>query len=180
MERAMRIIGGEFKSRILKNPTGRRTHPMGEKIRGALFNTLGDISGLDVLDAFAGSGAVGIEALSRGARYVWAVELDSDAFDVLQENRNKITNESRMSVHRANVKSWLRNQPGMEFDLILADPPYDAIGMKAIDACAEAVRKGGLLVLSLPPAEHISFKGLKKLDEKRYGDAKLVFYKKLK
>jgi 16S rRNA (guanine966-N2)-methyltransferase len=176
----MRIIAGEFKSRILKNPTGRRTHPMSEKVRGALFNALGDINGLEVLDAFAGSGAVGVEALSRGAARVWAVELDNDAFDVLQINRDKITDESRMSVHRANVKSWLRNQPDVDFDLIIADPPYDAIGMKAIDACADAVKKGGLLVLSLPPAEHIKFKGLKKIDEKRYGDAKLVFYRRAK
>lgn len=176
----MRIIAGEFKSRILKNPTGKRTHPMSEKVRGALFNALGDIKGLEVLDAFAGTGAVGVEALSRGAARVWAIELDSDAFDVLQQNRDRITDESRMSVHRANVKSWLKNQPDLEFDLVLADPPYDAIGMKAIDACAEVVKKGGLLVLSLPPAEHIEFKKLKKLDEKRYGDAKLVFYRRVK
>ncbi len=176
----MRVIAGEFKSRILKNPTGKRTHPMGEKIRGALFNAIGDIEGLVILDAFAGSGAVGIEALSRGAKRVYAVELDSDAFEVLQHNRDLITDEERLSVHRANVRSWLKNQPDLEFDIVLADPPYDAIGMKAIDACAEAVTVGGLYVLSLPPAEHIEFKGFKKIDEKRYGDAKLVFYKKLK
>ncbi|MCA9324143.1 RsmD family RNA methyltransferase [Candidatus Saccharibacteria bacterium] len=174
----MRVIAGEFKSRILKDPTGNRTHPMSEKVRGALFNSLGDITGLDVLDAFAGTGAVGIEALSRGAKRVWSVELDNDAFDVLQENRNRITDEDRMTVHRANVKSWLANQPELDFDLVLADPPYDAIGMKAIDACAGVVKKGGLLVLSLPPAEHIDFKGLRKIDEKRYGNAKLVFYKR--
>jgi 16S rRNA (guanine966-N2)-methyltransferase len=175
----MRVIAGEFKSRILKNPTGRRTHPMGEKIRGALFNAIGDIHGLTVLDAFAGSGAVGIEALSRGAERVYAVELDSDAFEVLQHNRDLITDEERMTVHRANVKSWLKNQPDVEFDIVLADPPYDAIGMKAIDACADSVKRGGLYVLSLPPAEHIEFKNFKKLDEKVYGDAKLVFYKKM-
>ncbi len=176
----MRIIAGKYKSRILKNPTGKRTHPMSEKIRGALFNALGDISGMTVLDAFAGTGAVGIEALSRGAARVWAVELDSDAFDVLQQNRDLITDEEYMTVHRANVKSWLRNQPDLLFDLVLADPPYDAIGMKAIDSCAAVVNPGGLLVLSLPPAEHVSFKKLKLIDEKRYGDAKLVFYKRTK
>lgn len=175
----MRVIAGEFKSRILKDPSGHRTHPMSEKVRGALFNTLGDIDGLTVLDAFAGSGAVGIEALSRGAEKVVAVELDNDAFEVLKENRDLVTREERMSVHRANVRSWLRNQ-NEYFDLVLADPPYDAIGMKAIDACAEAVAKNGLLVLSLPPAENIKFKNLRLVDEKRYGDAKLVFYKRLK
>ncbi len=174
----MRIIGGEFKSRILKNPTGRRTHPMGEKIRGALFNAIGELNGLTVLDAFAGSGAVGIEALSRGAERVYAVELDADTFEVLEHNRDLITDDERMSVHRANVRSWLKNQPELSFDIVLADPPYDAIGMKAIDACADAVKKGGLYVLSLPPAEHIEFKGFTKLDEKIYGDAKLVFYRK--
>jgi 16S rRNA (guanine(966)-N(2))-methyltransferase RsmD len=174
----MRIIAGEFKSRILKDAVGKRTHPMSEKIRGALFNVLGDISGLVVLDAFAGTGAVGIEALSRGAEFVYAVERDSDAFEVLQHNRDAVTDETRMSVHRANIRSWLRNQPDVQFDLVLADPPYDAIGMNAVEACAEAVRKDGLYVLSLPPAEHIEFKGFKKIDEKRYGNAKLVFYRK--
>lgn len=174
----MRIVAGEFKSRILKNANSRSTHPMSEKIRGALFNSLGDITGLVVLDAFAGTGAVGVEALSRGAEKVYAVEINSDAFDILQENRDLITDESRMSVHRANVKSWLKNQGNLEFDLVLADPPYDAIGMNAIETCAEHVKKGGLYVLSLPPAEHIEFKGFKKIDEKRYGNAKLVFYRK--
>ena len=176
----MRIIAGEFKSRIIKDPKSRRTHPMSEKVRGALFNALGDITGLTILDAFAGTGAVGIEALSRGALRVYAVDLDNDAFDILQENRNRVTSQDRMSVHRANVKSWLQNQPELKFDIVIADPPYDAIGMKAIDACAHAVNKDGLLVLSLPPAEHVTFKNLKKIDEKRYGDAKLVFFRKQK
>ncbi|HMT19122.1 MAG TPA: RsmD family RNA methyltransferase [Candidatus Saccharibacteria bacterium] len=174
----MRIIAGEFRSRIIKDPKSKKTHPMSEKIRGALFNTLGDIQGLTFLDAFAGSGAVGLEALSRGATKVWAVELDNDSFETLEYNRDLITDESRMSVHKANVRSWLRNQQDMSFDVVIADPPYDAVGIKAIDACAEAVAPNGLLVLSLPPAEHISFKNLKILDEKIYGDAKLVFYRK--
>lgn len=176
----MRIIAGEFKSRIIKNPKSHKTHPMSEKIRGALFNALGSVEGLVVLDAFAGSGAVGLEALSRGALKVYAVDITADTFDTLKENRDMITDESRMSVHRANVKSWLKNQEGLEFDLVIADPPYDAIGMQAIEICADHVAVGGLYVLSLPPAEHISFKNFKKIDEKRYGNAKLVFYRRQK
>lgn len=174
----MRIVAGEFKSRIIKNPTGRRTHPMSEKARGALFNALGDISGLVVLDAFSGTGAIGIEALSRGAERVYSVEIDRDAFEVLQENRNLITDESRMSVHRANIKSWLKTNDDLKFDLVIADPPYDAMGMNAIEACANAVKKGGLYILSLPVAENIDFKGLKKIDEKIYAGAKICFYRK--
>lgn len=175
----MRIISGEFKSRILKDPKGHRTHPMSEKMLGALFNSLADVNGLTVLDAFAGTGAIGIEALSRGAARVYATEIDTDAFEVLKHNRDLITDEERMSVHRANVKSWLKNED-MVFDLIIADPPYDAIGMNALDACAEHVKSGGVLVLSLPIAEHMNFKKLKLIDEKRYGTAKLVFYKRTK
>ena len=174
----MRIVAGEFKSRILKNPTSRRTHPMSEKARGAIFNAIGDISGLVVLDAFSGTGAIGVEALSRGAERVYSVEIDRSAFEILEENRNLITDESRMSVHRANIKSWLKNQQGLDFDLVIADPPYDAIGMNAVEACADAVKKGGLYVLSLPVAENIDFKGLKKIDEKVYAGAKICFYRK--
>ncbi len=85
-----------------------------------------------------------------------------------------------MSVHRSNVKSWLGNNTLLDFDLVIADPPYDAIGMNAIEACSEHVKVGGLLVLSLPPAEHIAFKRFRKIDEKMYGDAKLVFYRREK
>lgn len=173
----MRIISGEFKSRILKDPKGNRTHPMSEKIRGALFNSLGDVSGLSVLDAFAGTGAVAIEAVSRGAVDVHAVEIDPDAFETLKLNRDSITNEERLPVHRANVKTWLRNTGDM-FDIIIADPPYDAVGMNALEVCAEHVKKDGLFVVSLPLAEHITFKKYKKIDEKHYGNAKLVFYHK--
>jgi len=173
----MRIIAGEFKSRILKNTKGHRTHPMSERIRGALFNSMGDISDAIVLDAFAGTGAVGVEALSRGARHVSAVEMNADSFDVLKANRDLVTDDERMSVHRANVKTWLKNQQRY-FDIVIADPPYDNIGMNALDVCAEWVEPGGLLIVSLPPAEHLSFKNYQKLDEKRYGNAKLVFYRR--
>lgn len=175
----MRVIAGEFKSRILKDPKGHRTHPMSEKIRGALFNSLGDITGLSVLDAFSGTGAVAIEALSRGAVGVRAVEIDPDAFDILKANRDRVTDEERLPVHRANVKTWLKNT-GELFDIVIADPPYDAVGMNALEVCAEHVKNNGLLVVSLPLAEHITFKKFKKIDEKHYGNAKLVFYKKLK
>ncbi len=175
----MRIIAGEFKSRVLKDPKGHKTHPMSERIRGALFNSLGDISGKTFLDAFAGTGSVAVEALSRGAVDVHAVEINPDAFENLQDNRNKITDETRLKVHRANVKTWLKNN-GKYFDLIVADPPYDKVSMPALEVVASYVEPNGIFVISLPHAEHFSMKGMKKLDEKRYGNAKLVFYRKSK
>lgn len=174
----MRIIAGEFKSRIIKDAATGRTHPMGEKVRGAIFNALGSLEGKTLLDSFAGTGAIAIEALSRGAEEpVHAVEINPDAFERLKENRDAITDESRIKVHRANVTSWLKTTE-KTFDIVIADPPYDAVGMKALDACAAAVNPGGLLVLSIPIAEHIDFDGFKKIDEKRYARAKIVFYRK--
>ena len=173
----MRIIAGKYKSRIIKDTTNNRTHPMSEKIRGALFNSLGDIFGKTFLDAFAGTGAVAIEALSRGAVNVHAVEVHPDSFDTLKHNRDLITDEEGIQIHRANVRSWLGNQEKF-FDIIVADPPYDAIGMNALDSCAEYVADNGIMVVSLPVAENIKFKGLNKIDEKIYGNAKLVFYRK--
>jgi len=175
----VRIIAGIYKSRIIAGSQNSRTHPMSEKIRGALFNSMGDISGMTFLDAFSGTGAVAIEALSRGAVGVHAVEMHPDSFETLKANRDLITTEDELKVHRANVRVWLRNNDSM-FDIVLADPPYDAIGMKALETCSEYVAVGGFLIVSLPPAEHIKFKGFKNIDEKRYGNAKLVFYKKLK
>lgn len=175
----MRIIAGEFKSRILKDPKSKRTHPMSEKIRGAMFNSLGDISGKTFLDAFAGTGSVAVEALSRGAVGVHAVEINPDSFDILKANRDAVTDSSRLRVHRSNVKSWVNNNAEF-FDIIMADPPYDAVSMNTLEAVSEFVQVGGLLIVSLPIAEHFRKADLKLLEEKRYGNAKLAFYKKLK
>jgi 16S rRNA (guanine966-N2)-methyltransferase len=152
---------------------------MSERIRGALFNSIGDIEGLTFLDAFAGSGSVAVEALSRGAVGVHAVEINADTFEVLKENRNKVTDEEELQIHRANIKTWLKNQD-KKFDVVVADPPYDNVSMNALDVVADYVEINGLLIVSLPPAEHMKLKDFKKLDEKRYGNAKLVFYKKTK
>lgn len=175
----MRIIAGKFKSRIIKNPRGYRTHPMSERIRGALFNVIGDIEGQTFLDAFAGSGAIAIEALSRGAVGVHAVEINADSYEVLQANRDLVTDSEELQVYRANIKTWLKNQDRL-FDIVVADPPYDNVSMNALDVVANYVEIGGLLIVSLPPAEHAKFKGFDKLDEKRYGNAKLVFYRRKK
>jgi 16S rRNA (guanine966-N2)-methyltransferase len=152
---------------------------MSERIRGALFNVIGDIEGQTFLDAFAGSGAIAIEACSRGAVGVHAVEINADSYEVLQANRDLVTSSDELQVHRANIKTWLKNQDRM-FDIVVADPPYDNVSMNALDVVAQYVSIGGLLIVSLPPAEHAKFKGYDLLDEKRYGNAKLVFYRRKK
>ena len=133
----MRVVAGEFKGRPLRAPRGRRTRPTADKVREALFSILGDIDGLCVLDLFAGSGALGIEALSRGAG--GAVFVDSDPQAVAAIRRNLDAVGVQAEVHRRDVLAFLSATSGPRYDLVFADPPYDC-----------AARLGGPLSQSLP------------------------------
>lgn len=104
----MRVIAGTLGGRLFASPNGHRTHPMSDKMRGALFNILGDISGLRVLDAFAGSGALSFEAISRGAAVVVAIERDRRAQQTIVENVDSLGIADEIQVVRANAKAWLR------------------------------------------------------------------------
>ena len=94
----MRIIAGTLKGRIFAAPHTLRTHPMSDKARGALFNVLGDVEGMSVLDAFAGSGALGFEALSRGASHVTSIDKDRMAVKTIKNNAVELSVESRAKV----------------------------------------------------------------------------------
>jgi 16S rRNA (guanine966-N2)-methyltransferase len=119
----MRVVAGEFKGRRLQAPRGRRTRPTADRVREALFSMLGDISGLRALDLYAGSGALGIEALSRGAAEVTFVERDARAAATIE--RNLETVGARAEVRRQDVLRFLASAPGT-FDLVFVDPPYDS------------------------------------------------------
>src|SRR5947209_8932052 len=112
----MRIIAGALKGRQFNSPRGRRTHPMSDKMRGALFNALGDIHGLTVLDAFAGSGALSFEAISRGAADVVAIDADKEAYETIVANVAKLGIDSGIMVLRKNVAGWTRNNQHKTFD----------------------------------------------------------------
>src|SRR5690606_6064291 len=103
------------------------THPMSEKIRGAVFNMLGDISGLTVLDAFAGSGALSFEAISRGAKSAVMIELDKKAVSTIHENIQILGLEDSASVVNRNIKGWSSNNQSLKYDIVICDPPYDAV-----------------------------------------------------
>src|ERR1039458_7477259 len=97
----MRVIAGFLGGRNFDSPGGHRTHPMSDKVRGAIFGVLGDIKGLTVLDAFAGSGALAIEAISRGAKRAVAIEVDKGAHTVITENIKALGIEDRIKAVRA-------------------------------------------------------------------------------
>jgi len=119
----VRVVAGEFGGRRLHSPRGVRTRPTADRVREALFSMLGDVSGARVLDLCAGSGALGIEALSRGARSVVFVERDPRAAAVIERNLASLGVEQR--VVRQDAVRFLTRTEGM-FDLVLCDPPYDS------------------------------------------------------
>jgi 16S rRNA (guanine966-N2)-methyltransferase len=175
----MRVIGGDLGGRNFEAVPGHRTHPMSEKIRGALFNSLGDINGLSVLDAYAGTGALSIEAISRGAKSAVAIELDQNANRTIHENVELLGLVDKISPVRAAVKSWSRRHQNEQFDIVLLDPPYNNFDPKDLLNLRKHVKKGGLIVLSLPPRTGFQFSESNQelLMHKNYGDADLFFYR---
>lgn len=174
----MRVIAGFLGGRNFEAPHGHRTHPMSEKMRGAIFSALGDIQGLTVLDAFSGSGALAIEAISRGASSAIGIELDKTAHATAKENLQKLGITDNAAVIKAAVKAWSTRYQSDKFDLIFVDPPYDAIPYKDVEVLPRHLKDDGVLVLSWPPKVRLPlFNSLEVVQSKEYGDSQLVFYK---
>jgi len=145
----MRVIAGRYKGRRLKAPTWQGLRPTSDKLRETLFNILTPrIEGASVLDAYAGTGAVGIEAISRGAAQVTFVEQDRRAVALIEENLKMCAVQGGYTIHRGDVATVLPGLGSNAFDLILLDPPYDITTMTAVlEASARALAPGGLVVL---------------------------------
>jgi 16S rRNA (guanine966-N2)-methyltransferase len=123
----MRVIAGTFRSRILQAPEGLATRPTSDRLRETLFNVLAPrIEGAAFLDLYAGSGAVGIEALSRGAKHVEFVERAPAALKVMRANLEKLALKKGFSIHSGSAGTYLRRVAGNRFDVVFLDPPYDA------------------------------------------------------
>ncbi|HET6864180.1 MAG TPA: 16S rRNA (guanine(966)-N(2))-methyltransferase RsmD [Candidatus Saccharimonadales bacterium] len=177
----MRVIAGYLKGREFRTPHGHKTHPMSDKARGALFNVLGDIDGLVFLDAFAGSGALAIEAVSRGAKSVTAIDKDSAAHKIIEQNVKDLRIGSQLKAVKANTAGWSIHNMEKKFDIVLLDPPYDDLQINLLGRLIKRhVKKTGLAVLSYPGhAESPDFDNMEVVAAKNYGDAQLVFYRKI-
>jgi len=174
----VRLVSGTFGGRSIACPPGDRTHPMGERIRGSLFNILGDISGYTVLDAFAGSGAIGLEALSRGAAFVTFIERDKVAQNIIGENITTIGVEGRSKLLRTSVAGWDETSKHEQFDLIFADPPYHDLQLSTVARLVKYLKQNGLMVLSYSGRESVpTVNGVVVVDNRSYGDAALAFYR---
>lgn len=177
----IRVVGGVYGGRKLDAPDGRTTHPMGERIRNALFNSIGsEIAGAQVLDAFAGTGAVGIEALSRGAKSAVFIEKDRIAQKCISNNIANLQISNARLV-KATVSAWLQTHAGDKFDIIFADPPYNDTQLSVITKLAGLLKTEGTLVLSWPeqqPAPQLT--GLEVTFDRVYAGARIVMYKFVK
>jgi 16S rRNA (guanine966-N2)-methyltransferase len=144
----MRVIAGEFKGRRLKTPTWEGIRPTSDKLRETLFNILAPrIAGARVLDAYAGTGALGIEALSRGAAHVTFVEKDRRAARLIEENAQVCGLKDGYTIACGDFMTW-RGGAGDTFDLILVDPPYDIGDVHfVLERASNLLAPHGLLVL---------------------------------
>jgi len=150
---------------------------MSDKARGAIFNMLGDISGLAVLDAFAGSGALSLEALSRGASHATAVDVDKAAHRTIQENAQALGVQAKLKAIRANASGWSDNNPTMSFDIVLCDPPYDHLQLPLLQKLVRHLKPDGVLVLSWPGGQAPpDLLGVVAIAAKDYGDAQIMIF----
>lgn len=175
---SLRIISGKYGGRTIATSDSFKTHPMGDRIRGSLFNILGDLTGKRVLDAFAGSGSLGLECVSRGATEAVFIERDRQAQKVIQENIVTLGANDSAKLIRASVSAWSETSPNELFDLILVDPPYNDLQLSTVFRLKNHMQPNGLMVLSYPGRESTpTVNGVVVVDKRSYGDAALAFYR---
>ena len=175
MKNSVRITSGQYRGREILTP-GAGTHPMGEREKMALFNMISsDLIGARVLDAYAGSGALGIEALSRGAKSCNFVERSGEATKIIKQNLLKLDIlPDTFNVFKQNVVDFESNE---SYDMIIADPPYDDFRIDEIEHLVRFLKDGGVLVLSHPNQIN-SIDGLKLLKSRQYSRAHISIFVK--
>ena len=176
----MRVIAGRFKGRRLKAPTWDGLRPTSDKLRETLFNILAPrIEGARVLDGYAGTGAVGIEAISRGAAHVTFVEKHDRAARLIASNLQECGIEGGYTIRCAEVGAELdAHAAAATFDLILLDPPYDidTVGL-ILDAAARHLAGNGLIVLERATRREPPESGaLRRIRDVKSGDSTLSFF----
>jgi 16S rRNA G966 N2-methylase RsmD len=202
----MKIIAGKYGGRHFVFNESKGTHPMSEKIRGAIYNRLGDLAGLSVLDAYAGSGAVGFEALSRGAASVMMIEnnprvaaqiyksidtlelnsprlkvkrkKDKERGIVNSNNTDKLETEGEPTIklRKQSIATYSRSNQD-KYDVIIVDPPHDRMDYAMISKLKKHLKDTSTMVLCYPGREQTPvLDGIVVVDNRNYGDASVAFY----
>jgi 16S rRNA (guanine(966)-N(2))-methyltransferase RsmD len=179
----IRIIGGTARGRKLLRVPGDSTRPIMDRAKEALFNILGrDIEGAAFLDVFSGTGAVGIEALSRGAEFVQLNDMNRRAIETIHRNLEIEDFKERSTVTRLDAFHLLSQIPAQPFDFVFVAPPqYKKMWSKAlqkIDANPKLLLDDSWVIVQIDPKEHreLPLEKLTEIEQRRYGNTLLVFY----
>lgn len=174
----VRVIAGQYGGRTIDAPGRQTTHAMSERARNALFNSIAsELPGARVLDAFAGSGSLGIEAISRGAAHATFIEKDRVASKIIQKNIDLLGIEHGKVVH-ATVANWMATSGEKQFDIIFADPPYNDPQFSTVERLLGLLKPGALMVLSHSGKGEVSSKtGVVVVDNRSYGNLHLTLYR---
>ena len=176
----MRIVRGSLGGRVLRAPAGADTRPTSEKVREAIFNILPDVEGMQVFDLFAGSGALGIEALSRGAAHATFVDQGKPALTSVRSNLRELGVEASATVLAGDAVALAgRHVPAAPWQLVFIDPPYRSdLAVRSAAALANLADDAVIVIehdrRNAPPDRIGS---LLRTDERRYGDTMVSFYR---
>jgi 16S rRNA (guanine966-N2)-methyltransferase len=175
----VRVVAGAHRGRRIEAPRGRATRPTSDRVREALFSILGGVDGLRVLDLFAGSGALGIEALSRGAAEAVFVESDPGAAATVRRNLDALGIDAR--VQRRDAFSWLEAAADGEeaFDLVFADPPYSSASRAAgrlSELLPPLLTETSLTVTESDKRDPLHL-AMPLIDERTYGDTRIAIHR---
>ncbi|NGX37557.1 MAG: Ribosomal RNA small subunit methyltransferase D [Chlamydiae bacterium] len=174
----MKILAGRYKNRPIKTPKGSKTRPTSSKMRATIFNILqNQIEEARFLDLFAGSGSMGLEALSRGASSATFVEHNRAAFHCIRDNLSSLNITATVLQMDAKAALKLLAKKKNLFDLIYIDPPYDLDILYLLDLLPPILAPDGLILLEQSKHTTVETTALKQIDERNFGDTTLYFFK---
>ena len=179
----MRVISGSARGVALKTPDGSKTRPTADRVKEAMFSIIQfDIPGARVLDLFGGTGQLGIEALSRGAKFSVFVDQGAQACALIRENLKRTRFESSAKVIQSDYDLYLRKNSD-KFDIILLDPPYAEVFLEnslKIISEIDILQSGGIIVTERPLGKELpwEFEGFERSKDYKYGKTVLTIYRK--
>ena len=179
----MRVVSGKARGVVLKTPDGLKTRPTADRVKEAMFSIIQfDLPGARVLDLFGGTGQLGIEALSRGAKSATFVDHQDAACKLIVENLKRTKLDSYAKIIRSDYLEYL-NRASEQFDIVLLDPPYAEVFLEnALNRLAEIdiLQSGGIIVTERPVEKELSFElaGFCRSKDYKYGKTLLTIYRK--
>ena len=172
----MRIVGGKYKSRVLCELKDENIRPTSDMVRESPFNILQNkIYGAKFLDLFCGTGAMGIEALSRGAAFTAFNDADKKSLALLKKNLDKLKVDEDYKIYNLDALELLKR--GGEYDIIYIDPPYKTdLGVKALNIASNALKDSGIVIFEDEKPFDGEVQGLTVYDRRKYGRVRLTFF----